>query len=174
MATKKSIWVLFGILVMLVWVLGVTSQVGAETLNFKFYTYVTKAEKVPIGDVEDHTVGLSLRKHIYVFEDGEMATGTVVTTGDLIKMSGPFMTYTTINFTDGSNIFLKGQGTVGKIVSGSYTAAGETSETIKGTGRFQGIKGTLTRKAKFFPIEPGEPGPKGYGEGTITYTLPSK
>jgi hypothetical protein len=28
--------------------------------------------------------------------------------------------------------------------------------------------------SKFLQLEQGEPGPKGYGEGTITYTLPSK
>ena len=31
---------------------------------------------------------------------------------------------------------------------------------IKGTGRFQGIKGTLTTKGKFLPLEKDEAGPK--------------
>jgi hypothetical protein len=40
--------------------------------------------------------------------------------------------------------------------------------------RFQGIKGTQSAKAKYLPVENGEAGAKGYGEGIITYTLPSK
>ena len=47
-------------------------------------------------------------------------------------------------------------------------------EIIKGTGRFEGIKGTQNLTVKYLPLEKGEVGPKGYGEGTITYTLPSK
>ena len=57
---------------------------------------------------------------------------------------------------------------------GVYTEAGWTSEIIKGTGRFEGSKGTHTGKAKFLPVEKGEAGPKGIGEGTYTFTLPSK
>ena len=49
-----------------------------------------------------------------------------------------------------------------------------TSEIIKGTGRFDGIKGTQSVKTKYLPLGKGEVAPKGYGEGTITYTLPPK
>ena len=93
MATKKSIWVLFGILSISAWVLGSAIQAGAETLNYKFYSWVNKGEIVPIGDVEGHVVTLIMRGNFYVFENGEVATGNSVTTGDLIKGSGSFMGY---------------------------------------------------------------------------------
>jgi len=54
------------------------------------------------------------------------------------------------------------------------TAGGVTGEIIKGKGRFEGAKGTRTVKAKYLPAEKDELGPKGLGEGTITYTLPQK
>jgi len=47
-------------------------------------------------------------------------------------------------------------------------------QIIKGTGRFEGVKGSRTVKVKYLPMEKDELGQKGYGEGTITYTLPSK
>jgi len=174
MDTKKSMRVLFGILVISAWVLGSVIQAGAESLNFKFYTYATKTEKFLIDDVEEHIVMYQLRGTFYVFENGEVATINHVATNDLIKGSGPFMQYVTIKFEDGSTIMIKSQGTLGGTAAGSYGSGGWTSEIIKGTGRFEGIKGTQSAKAKFLPVEKGEAGPKGYGEGTITYTLPSK
>jgi len=38
MATRKSILILFGILLILAWVLGSAIQAGAETMNYKYYT----------------------------------------------------------------------------------------------------------------------------------------
>jgi hypothetical protein len=167
-ATKKSTWVLFGILVISTWVLGSAIPAGAETMNYKFYTWVIKVENVPIGDVEGHTMGVTVRNAFYVFENGEVATANAVAIGDTIKGAGQFTMYVTIIFADGSTIIRKDQGTVGR-EAGSWS-----SEITKGTGRFEGIKGTHVAKAKYLPVEKWETGPKGIGEGTFTYTLPSK
>jgi len=176
MATRKSMWILFGILVISAWILGSAIQAAAETLNYKFYTYVTKYERVPIADVEGHAVSLTVRNAFYVFENGEVATTQAVSTGDgIIGRGSSFSQYVSVTFSDGSTIIRKDQGTTsGGTTPGAYTAGSWTSEIIKGTGRFEGIKGTHTAKGKFFPIEKWEAGPKGYGEGTYTYTLPSK
>jgi len=173
MSTKKSMWVLIGILVISAWVLGSAMQVGAETLNYKFYVWMNKWDNVKVEDVEEHIVGLSQRGGFYVFENGEIATIKRVSLNDLIKGSGPATFYETIKFSDGSTIILKGQS--GLRGTGGETASSQrTIEIIKGTGRFEGIKGTGSSTAKFLPGEKGEAGSKQYGEGTITYTLPSK
>jgi hypothetical protein len=175
MATKKSRWILFGILVISALVLGSAIYVGAETLSYKLYTWVIKSETVPIGDVEGHTVALTVRGSFYVFENGEVATGYAVVSGDRIGVVGSYSQYTTVTFSDGSTIIRKDQGTTGGgTTPGVYRAGGFTSEIIKGTGRFEGIKGTHAAKLKYLPIEKWEAGPKGIGEGTFTYTLPSK
>ncbi len=70
MTTKKSKWVLFGILVISAWVLGSTIQAEAETMNYKFYTYLIKGESATVGDVEGHIVYLNMRGAFYVFENG--------------------------------------------------------------------------------------------------------
>jgi hypothetical protein len=44
MVTKKSIGVIFGILLISGWVLGSAVQAGAETLNYKAYHYAEKNE----------------------------------------------------------------------------------------------------------------------------------
>jgi hypothetical protein len=168
MTTKKSIWVLFGVLAISGWCLGSSIQAGAETMNYKFYTWAIKAEEVPIDDIEGHQVFVQTRGALYVFENGEVATVNACVSGDMIKMKGPFMQYVTIKFQDNSMIIIKSEGKFGG------TAGDWKSEIIKGSGRFEGIKGTQSAKAKYFPVEKGDAGPRGYGEGTLTYTLPSK
>ena len=169
MYTKKSLLVLFSMFVILALVLGTAIQASAETtLHYKVYTWVNKGEKVPVGDVEGHMLGFVMRSAFLAFDNGEVATANSVGTNDYVKGEGPFMQYVTFKFQDGATIMVKTHGTMGA------GAAGWTSEIIKGTGRFEGITGTQDSKVKYLPLEPGEPFAKGYGEGTIIYTLPSK
>jgi hypothetical protein len=166
-------WVLFGVLVMAAWVLGSAIPAGAEAWNYKFYTWVIKGETQPASDVEGHIYVLNKRGAFWVFENGEIATIEHVSQGDFIKGQGPFKQVVTVKFEDGSTITIKSEGTIGGTAAGS-TSGGWQSEILKGTGRFQGIKGTQSGKAKYLPVEKGEAGPKGYGEGTLTFSLPSK
>jgi len=174
MATKKLVWVLFGILVISAWVLGSAVQATAETLNYKSYTYTVKQENIPIGDVEGHLLAFAVRSGFFVFENWGVAIGYSVIQSEEIKGASSLLMYNTLTFTDGSTIIIKGQGTTGGGVPGSPASGAFRNEIIKGTGQFEGIKGTLSSKFKFIPAEKGEPGPKTFGEGTITYTLPSK
>ncbi len=174
MGRKKSSWVLCGLILISALVLGSATEGSTQTMNYKSYSYVLKAEDVSVGDVEGHTVGLVMRRAFYVFENGEVATTNSVATRDLIKGVGQSVQYTTITFADGSTIIIKSQGRGGGTATAAQKTGGLTSEIIKGTGRFEGIKGTQTTKLRFLPVEKGEGGPKGIGEGTITYTLPSK
>ncbi|MBN2245135.1 MAG: hypothetical protein JW755_04750 [Candidatus Aminicenantes bacterium] len=168
MDIKKLMRVLFGILIISVWILGSAIQAGAETMKYKFYFWAIKGDMIPVADVEGHMVGYGTRGAFWVFENGEVATIDLVVMRDFFKDSGTFWQYVTIKFEDKSTITIKSRGTFGG------AAATWDSEIIKGTGRFQGIKGTHSAKGKFLPLEKGEAGTKGYGEGTITYTLPSK
>jgi len=176
MAMKKSITI-WGFIILLigVWLIGFATLASAETLKYKIYTYVVKSENVLIGDVEGHAVGLAIRRAFLEFDNGETGTNVIVITSDRIKGSGPILVYSTMTFPDGSTIVTKSQGTTGGGTAvGVFTAAETTGEIIKGTGRFEGIKGTETKRFKYFSVEKGEDGPKGIGEGTINYTLPSK
>jgi len=174
MATKKMMWSFIILLVAWFWPMEFATPVSAETLKFKSYTYVTKAESFPVGDVDGHTVGFTIRRAFLVFENGEVATQKSVSTSDAIKGSGASLTYQNITFSDGSTIIIKAVGAVTGTDPMVYTAIKMTREIIKGTGRFAGIKGTGTTTVKYFPVEEGEAGPRGIGEGTLTYTLPPK
>jgi hypothetical protein len=45
---------------------------------------------------------------------------------------------------------------------------------VQGTGRFQGIQGTMTNITKLLSPEKGELGQKAVSEAILTYTLPGK
>jgi hypothetical protein len=174
MAKRNSIWILFGILVISAWVLGSAVPAAAETLNYKSYIWMNKQEIVPVDDVEGHNVTLAQRGGFYVFENGEIATIQRVSLNDLIKGSGSATFYETITFADGSTIMLKGQSTLSGTGAGTVASHRMVIEIIKGSGRFEGIKGTAKSAAKFIPAGKGEAGSKQHGEGTITYTMPTK
>jgi hypothetical protein len=157
-----------------IWSIGATPQVVAETLSYKFLFPVTQREMIPIGDVEYHGVGLLVRQGAVFLENGEMAWGKSVVLFDMIKGAGPFDQYSTLTFQDGSTIITRTKGTSEATSTGVSTAAKWTGEIIKGTGRFEGIKGTGTSTARLLPPEKGELAGKSLGEGTLNYTVPKK
>ena len=168
MTTRNSTRVLLGVLVISVFIAGSAIQVSAETMNYRFATWPIKWEQAPAFDFEGHIVWLQTRGAVYFFENGDVATVTISGTGDMANNKGPFSQYVTINFLDKSTIVIKSEGYFGG------TAADLKSEILMGTGRFIGIKGTQKATAKYFPLEKGELSPRGYGEGSITYSLPPK
>jgi len=62
----------------------------------------------------------------------------------------------------------------GEVLPQALYAQKWAGDIIHGTGRFQGIKGTVTTSSKRLPPEKGELMGKTIGEGTLNYTLPSK
>jgi hypothetical protein len=174
MVTKKSMWVLIGLFIISTSLLGSVPRAMAETMNFKYFNHVVKAEGVPLPDAEGHIVRLTLREGVTIFEKGELAWHKSVLYVDLIKGAGPYDVYVTQTFQDGSTIATRSKGTIEATTAGLQTGAKQTGEIIHGTGRFQGIKGTYTGSAKVLPPEKGEPSGKSLGEGTYVYTLPSK
>ena len=174
MATKKSKWIVLSIFIIAAWLLGSVPQATAETLNYKLFNHVTKMEMVPIADVEGHSVSLVVREGVIILENGELAWVNAVMMRDFIKGVGPFDMYSTLTFQDGSTFITRTKGKTEAAPAGVGLAAKWTGEIIHGTGRFQGIKGTVTSSSKVLPPEKGEPVGKSIGEGTFVYTLPSK
>jgi hypothetical protein len=162
------------IFVISIWLLGIVPQATAETLNYRNFNHVTKSEVVEIPDVEGHLVLFQVREGVRIFENGELAWIKAVAYVDSIKRAGPFDVYATITFQDGSTITTHSKGRTEATSAGLPSGTRQTGEIIHGTGRFQGIKGTVTSSSKILPPEKGEPSGKELGEGTYVYTLPSK
>ena len=175
MATKKSIWLLIGILVMSAWVLGSFIRAEAETLRVKVTSYSTQVEVIQVGDTEGHILMPHTRRGLAFFENGDVATYTFWGTADLIKGKGTADGYTMFTFEDGSAIVYKVKAAWEPGSRGLAVGKG-TGEFIKGTGRYEGIKGGLTWSGRGYTDSSKEKGT--FGDFVLdviaTYTLLQK
>jgi len=176
MATKKSMWILFGTLVISAWVLGSITQAGAQTYTMKCREtgYAPKAHPIEVGDVPGHIIGVGEYAGVLSCDDGSIATTSIKSSIDYIKGSGKFHSYWVATYEDGSTSWTRLSGSATPGAEGK-TASWEslTGEFIKGTGRFEGIKGSVTFTGKRLAPSPGT-GSQYYIDWAFTYTLPSK
>ncbi|MFY9705792.1 MAG: hypothetical protein WCA42_13095 [Desulfobacterales bacterium] len=119
------------------------TNVNAEESIYRVTNYLTKLEYIPVADVDKHIVGTYERRGVAVFENGEIATHHTIGTFDFVDSNGPFQGYSTMTFKDGSTTIDKYDATMTK-ESGKMPTLKGKSEYIKGTGKYEGIKGTIT------------------------------
>jgi hypothetical protein len=175
MTTKKSIWIMIGILIIAAWLLGSVTQAGAQTYTVKCRTtgHLPKVNVIEVGDVPGHIVLVSELAGVQPCDDGSVATISTKAMGDYIKGSGKSPSYSLATHEDGSTTWAKSETTVTADPDGKTARWEGTFEYIKGTGRFQGIQGRGTYTGKRLALLPGV-GAQWYYDSTITYTLPSK
>jgi hypothetical protein len=154
--------------------LGFAEGVGAETLKLQISTVVTKVEPFPIENIEGTVLVLLVKDGVFVLENGELGSFKFIgTTCNTVGKGGSFLGYTVYIFRDGSTIvgtFQPGTswGDPEGKVAGIQKASGEL---IMGSGRFKGIKGTLTMTGKLLKPLKGELASKSHNEIILTYTL---
>jgi hypothetical protein len=175
MAMKKSMCILFGILVISGWVFGSAIQAGAETMKLKVSNVVTKGERYPVGDVEGHIIAYLMRDGVIVSEDGEVGSMKALVVNDaMVGKGGSFLGYLLFTFVDGSNILSSfQQGEFSRDPEGKFALSQRASgELISGSGRFKGIKGKMSMTGKVLKPTKEEFAGKAYNDFTLTYTLP--
>ena len=175
MATRKLVRVLLGILVISAWILGSAIQAEAETMKCRTAGVVTKDETLSVGYEEGHVLGLQITEGLAFFENGEIATirsHLVYDRYDKVVpgKSSQAIGYTIFTFEDGSTFVQRFQRLQG---SDKTLPAQVASELIKGTGRFEGIKGSGSGTSKRAPEVKGD-ARKYVSDMTFTYSLPSK
>ncbi len=175
MAIKQSLWVLIGIILISAWILGSAIRAGAETMKCRTAGIVVKDETLSVGYEEGHVLGLQTTEGLAFFEDGEIATFRSTLVYDRYDKvvpgrSSQAIGYTVFTFKDGSTFVQRFQRLQGP---DKTIPAQVVSEFMKGTGRFEGIKGSISGTSKRAPEVKGEA--KRYvSDMTFTYTLPSK
>jgi len=167
-------WILILILVIAVCLLGSATQVGAETKKWRYVGYFPKAEILPVGDVEGHYLAMFEFRGL-AFVDGEVAILSGVAYGDFVKGIGPVTNYVKYVFDDGSTIeaINRFKATIASDMKTGLWEDGK-GEFTKGTGRFAGIKGSLSWTGKRLTGFTKEAKGEHFCDGTMTYTLPPK
>jgi len=175
MATKKSIWILIGIVVIMGWILGSATQAGAQTHTLKCREtgQLAKFHAIEVGDVPEHIIAVTELAGVQSCDDGGIATASNKVMIEFTKGTGKAQFYWLAIFEDGSTLSNKGQNTVTANPDGKTARWEGTFEYVKGTGRFEGIKGGGTFTGKRFAPLPGI-GAQYYYDSIGTYTLPSK
>jgi hypothetical protein len=144
-----------------------------STTKFKIINNITKVEAIPIPDEKGHFVGILSREGLVLLENDEVGNQSAVLTFDTRGDTVNFDAITTIIFPDGSSWLLKSKGVGEKSPDVKLLATWQTGDFLKGTGKYEGIKGTFTIMGKQYgPTEVG----KGHwlAELTAIYTLPSE
>ncbi len=176
--SKATITVLggIGIFIIAALLLVPATQARAETVKCRVVTYLAKVEWSPVGDVKGHIVGFYSRRGLAFFENGEVATFSNRGSFDSIKGKSSYQGYSLFTYEDGSTTIGKVQGTLTPIEGTKQRSVKGTQEYIKGTGRFEGIKGSGTHTGTQVMPYSKEKGIRGdaYYDVTNTYTLPSK
>jgi len=162
-----------GIFLITALILVPTAQAGEITSKHKIASYIVKMEVIPVPDVKGHVVGILERGGVAIYENGETAAYHSRLTFDSIKGGdASFSGYCNISFADGSISMTKFQGTASgakpRLIKG-------TGKYIKGTGRFEGIKGKVSFSGKYVtPYTKDKTKGDVVLEVTSTYTLPKK
>jgi hypothetical protein len=124
------------------------AQAGEITVKYKIVASITKIEFLPVPDMKGHVIGALERNGVVIYENGETAAYQSMIMFDSIKgQEASWSGYSILTFADGSKTFEKSQGTEPE-VKGKKIIKG-TGDFIKGTGRFEGIKGKTSFAGKY-------------------------
>ena len=164
-----------GILLIAAFLLVPATQAGAKSMQYKIVGYLTKVEWIAVPDVEKHSVLLYERRGVAIYENGETAAYHSRGTSDSIKGESSFHGYSDYLFKDGSTIITEYTGTMWYPPGEKLRSLKGEGKYIKGTGRFEGIKGEVSFTGKYVtPYTKDETKGDNVVDVTGTYTLPSK
>ena len=167
---KKTIMASILAFVLLIGFGPVLTEAGAEVMKFRLVSMYEKIEWVKVTQTEGVMIGVMDRKGLSIFENGDIAPTNCRAIFDTKK---GFQGYSSLSFADGSTLVLWWKGPTSRIPpGGNYSGYSVAFEYVKGTGRFEGIKGSGTFSAKG-PTWDEEYRAKGfmYYEFTGSYTL---
>jgi hypothetical protein len=174
---KRRIALLGLLVIMFVAINWTPMATAAETMKCRTAGWAKVSESVPAGDVEGHALGITSRVGMAFFDNGDVANFTTVSSWNIFAgKGGDAAGYALFNFVDGSTFVTKFSQSYVPPTDPNYTmeTVQATGEILSGTGRFAGIKGTLSFTGKSLKPIKGELGGRSSVDYTFTYTLPAK
>ncbi|TVR42267.1 MAG: hypothetical protein EA394_03885 [Bacteroidia bacterium] len=141
----------------LIFLLGIATSVAQEKFKIagKQTLAFTKQERIMIGDIDGHVLSLAEAQGVNQstgaseFMDGAQVINVV--SSDLVNFSGPVEGYSIVNKGNDS-FYAKIEGKLTTTVSSDgspLTTIEATMTWIKGTGKYEGVKGGGTAKGRY-------------------------
>ena len=120
---------------------------AGQSLTWKEVSHLTLVHKIPVADAEDHLLGVYEHRGVVLFPGGQQ--GAYVSQGrfDVYDREGGERKhdgYGKISFSDGSTIYFTCQGEEASKDGSKLPWVSGRGTFVKGTGRYKGIKGSLT------------------------------
>ena len=172
---RVAILGLLSILLITAWLLVPATQAEAKTVKCKVVAPLTKVEWIAVPDVEKHVVALYERRGVAICEDGETSAYHTRGTADLIKGQGTYHGYTDYTYEDGSIAIFEYTGNVTLTPGEKLRTLKGEGKYIKGTGRFEGIKGKASFTGKYVtPYTKDKTKGDAVFDVKATYTVPKK
>lgn len=141
---RKAALIALAALVLLV---GAAPSPAAQKMTWKEVSHLTLVHKIPVADAEDHLLGVYEHRGVVLFPGGQQ--GAYVSQGrfDVYDREGGERKhdgYGKISFSDGSTIYFSCQGEETFKDGSKLPWVSGRGTFMKGTGRYKGIKGSLT------------------------------
>ena len=114
-----------------------------EVMNIHVVTHATSAQSQEVGDVDGHALGLVRQSGLALFADGSVGTTYFTATNDYTKGAGTYFAYYNLTLKDGSALWFKVTGLAKPDETTTIFPEAPVS-VIRGTGRFEGVKGDGT------------------------------
>jgi len=153
------------------WIIALAANAAAEqttTVSIKVVMTGPRPTMLPAGDDGNHYVGLGQREGEAVSSDGKKAKYSNVYMLDLyMNRSSVSWGYTKMVFEDGAWLFFKWESSVVGMDENGPVNRGKGT-ILKGTGPYEGIKGTAEFTGRNLKTPPGA----SESSAVLTYTLP--
>ncbi len=120
--------------------LSVSGALADEALKHRVVYHVTLLQSQEVGDVAGHALGIARATGLAMLPDGSIATTQFVADLDFTNGSGPVKVYGSINYGDGSVLWIRND--VESTMKGDRADLKGNLTILGGKGRFAGATGT--------------------------------
>ncbi len=125
-----------------------------EVLSFHFVTDASSVQSLEVGDTVGHVLRLSSRSGIAIFPDGSVGASQFSATNDYVKGAGSYLAYCNITLGDGSVLWFRVAGSA-KVEQATTRFPEAPVTVLRGTGRFEGVRGEGSFKGQLMPFDLG-------------------